>query len=326
MDRDTQFVERLRFFDGQQLFASDLQGIEASDRELRWLHNRSLHQPGVGNGYAVAGRKGDREVVIQEGYALNADGAEIVLHKPQVEQVPPVSGEPDGGPAYFDLTVSYPSDDDLEEAETREGVCLPRGVVRLRERPVFCWVRLRLDANRTLRAVNDRHALEIQTGMKIVLARAEVLNCRLNADITIALRRRARPPRQPVIRCQTQAVDWDFWDYQREVRPDGIPEGPTEVERVFLGFKKLIDTTAAGFRVTPCYSARITGERPLVVTLPDESPFLLLDGPAYIDQPTPASFSCHVPAVVLFGQMRFDDAVTDQVRKRWALTWLGIED
>jgi hypothetical protein len=325
MDRDTQFVERLRFFDGQQLFASDLQAIEASDRDLRWLHNRSLHQPGVGNGYAVAGRKGDREVVIQEGYALNAAGAEIVLREPQVEQVPPVSGEPGGGPAYFDLTVSYPNDDELEEAETREGVCLPRGVVRLRERPVFCWVRLRLDANRTLRAVNERHALEIQTGMKIVLARAEVLNCRLNADLAIALRRRARPPRQPVIRCETQAVDWEFWDYQREVRPSGIPEGPAKTERVFLGFKRLIDTTRAGFRVTPCYSARITGERPLEVRLGSAST-LLLDGPAYIDQPTPTSFFCHIPVVVLLGQMKFEDAVTRLAGQRWALTWLAIED
>ena len=325
MDRDTQFVERLHFFDGQQLFASDLQAIEASDRDLRWLHNRSLHQPGVGNGFAVAGRKGDREVVVQEGYALDAAGEEIVLREPQTEQVPPVSGEPGGGPAYFDLTVSYPSDDELEEAETREGVCLPRGVVRLRERPVFCWVRLRLDANRTLRAVNQRHALEIQTGTKIVLARAEVLNCRLNADLAIAVRRRARPPRQPVIRCETVAVDWEFWDYEREVPSPGI-EGPNSKERVFLGFKQVIDTSAAGFQVTPCYSARVTGERPLVVELNGKFAFALLDGPAYIDQPTRTGFSCYIPVVVLEATIRFEEAVTNRVRDRWALTWLAIED
>jgi hypothetical protein len=325
MDRDTQFVERLHFFDGQQLFASDLQAIEASDRDLRREHNRTLHRSGVGNGYAVSGRKGDREVVVQEGYALDAAGAEIVLREPQVEQVPPVSGEPGGGPAYFDLTVSYPSDDELEEAETREGVCLPRGVVLLRERPVFCWVRLRLDANRTLRAVNQRHALEIQTGMKIVLARAEVLNCRLNADLAIALRRRARPPRQPVIRCETVAVAWEFWDYEREVPSPGI-ESPNTKERVFLGFQQLIDTTTAGFRATPCYSARVTGERPLVVQLNNRFAFALVDGPAYIDQPTRTGFSCRIPVVVLEGTMRFEEAVTDRVRDRWALTWLAIED
>jgi len=156
-----------------------------------------------------------------------------------------------------------------------------------------------------------------------VLARAEVLNCRLNADLAIALRRRARPPRQPVIRCETVPVAWEFWDYEREVP---VPQGLSTTERVFLGFKQLIDTTAAGFRVTPCYSARVTGERPLVVELDNEFAFALLDGPAYIDQPTAMGFSCHLPALVLEGTMDFDEAVTDRVRDRWALTWLAIED
>ena len=62
----TRFVERLRYFDGQRLFADDLQGVEAFNREMRWLHNRSLHQPGIGSGLAVAGRRGDREVRIQQ--------------------------------------------------------------------------------------------------------------------------------------------------------------------------------------------------------------------------------------------------------------------
>ena len=57
---ETRFIERLQFFDGQRLFASDLQGLEAFNREMRWLHNRSLHQPGIGSGFAVYGKKGDR--------------------------------------------------------------------------------------------------------------------------------------------------------------------------------------------------------------------------------------------------------------------------
>mgnify|MGYP001036441712 CR=1 FL=1 len=46
----TQFLERIQFFNGQRLFASDLQALEAFNREMRWLHNQSLHQPGVGSG------------------------------------------------------------------------------------------------------------------------------------------------------------------------------------------------------------------------------------------------------------------------------------
>jgi hypothetical protein len=310
---ETSFVERLQFFDGQQLFAADLQAIEAADREARRAHNASLHE--AGDGYAVAGRKGDREVVVQPGYALDAAGDEIVLREPHVEPVPPVSGEPDGQPAFFDLTVSYPTDDDLEEAETREGVCLPRGVVRLRERPVFCWVRLRLDVNRKLRAVNERHALEIQSGMKIVLARAEVLKCRLNADLAIALRRRARPPRQPVIHCATQAAAWEVWSLPNET---------------VVGFKAPVDTGPAGFRVTPCYSARISGVRPLLVERPSgggggTEQFVLLDGPAYIHEPGTAGFVCHVPVFSLLeNQMDFDERFVDLARAQWGVTWFGL--
>ena len=65
------FTERIAFFDGQRLFASDLQFLEQFNREMRWLHNRSLHQPGIGSGFAVSGNKGDREVRIEPGYAID---------------------------------------------------------------------------------------------------------------------------------------------------------------------------------------------------------------------------------------------------------------
>jgi hypothetical protein len=118
---ETRFIERLQFFNGQRLFASDLQGIEAFNREMRWLHNKSLHQPGIGNGFAVAGKKDDREVQIGPGYAIDALGREIVLTQTQVEPVPPVAGEEDGTAALFDLTVSYPDD------STKRGACLLLG-------------------------------------------------------------------------------------------------------------------------------------------------------------------------------------------------------
>src|SRR5574342_507094 len=95
---ETRFVERLQFFTGQRLFATDLQAIEAFNREMRWLHNRSLHQPGVGKGFAVSGKRGDREVYIGPGYAMDADGREIVLTEAKTEPVPPVAGETDGSP------------------------------------------------------------------------------------------------------------------------------------------------------------------------------------------------------------------------------------
>jgi hypothetical protein len=314
----TPFVERLSFFNGQQLFASDLQAIDDFGRGMRWLHNRSLHQAGVGNGFAVTGLRGDREVSVQAGYAVDAQGREIVLLDTQVEPVPPVSGEPDGQPAYFDLTVSYPADSDLEEAETRDGVCLPRGAVRLRERPVFCWVRLGRDADGQLRAVNAGQAAQIQAGLLIVLARAEVLGCQLNADLSIAQRRRARPPQQPTIRCATVTAAWDVWSVDLG---DGVV--------IAFGLKTIVDTSAQGFRTTPCYSARVSGERPLVIDT-GNGQLVLLDGPAYIDTPTAVCFGCFVPVLDITGGLTLSvDKLTKALTTldaSWQVTWLAIED
>src|ERR1700730_10284061 len=169
----TQFVERLHFFDGQRLFAEDLQGIEAFNRAMRWLHNQSLHQPGVGRGLAATGAKGATEVTIGPGYAIDAKGREIVLTHDLVTAVPPVAGETDGSSIFFDLAISYPDAASLPEVETREGICLPPGAVRLREEPVVCWVRLARGASGELRPTLPALDLQIKGGLRIVLARAE---------------------------------------------------------------------------------------------------------------------------------------------------------
>src|SRR5262245_42820790 len=139
----TTFIERLQFFNGQRLFADDLQGLEALNREMRWLHNKSLHQAGIGNGFAVTGKKGDRQVTIGPGYAIDSEGREIVLTQSWAEPIPPVAGDDEGNPIFFDLTISYPPDGSLEETERREAICKqPGGTIRLQEKPVFCWVKL----------------------------------------------------------------------------------------------------------------------------------------------------------------------------------------
>ncbi len=208
---ETRSIERLRFFDGQRLFASDLQGIEAFNREMRWLHNQSLHQPGIGKGFAVTGRRGDREVRIGPGYALDDLGREIVLTTGRTEPVPPVDSERDGGSVFFDLTVAYPADATLAEAETRQGICLPRGVVRLREEPLFCWVRLEAGEDRTLHAVDTRLRDDVEQSRRIVLARVEVFQCKLKQPVSIAERKSARPATQPYIACGHDAVIWSEW-------------------------------------------------------------------------------------------------------------------
>jgi hypothetical protein len=315
--KQTRFIERLQFFDGQRLFAPDLQGLDAFNREMRWLHNRSLHQPGIGNGFAVSGKKGEREVRIGPGYAIDRDGREIVLLQDQVEPIPPVAGNQDGSPVLFDLTVSYPSDDNLEEVETRQGICAQAGAVRLKEEPIFCWIELGADGQPKDALIKQ----DILNGVRIRLGRAEVLNCQLNKDVSIAQRLNARPPAQPYICCADVEPDWQPWiiapidPVSFFASAGGEPVFRTLISALtFLpatfpvGLTAVIDTSHCGFLTTPCYSVRIVGPRVRRQTISVEvnevnrnlDLYFIIDGQVQITDPRPGRFTLFV---LLIGQM-----------------------
>lgn len=315
MIEQTRFVERLQFFNGQRLFADDLQGIEAFNREMRWLHNRSLHQPGIGNGYVVRSEQ-ERSVWIGAGYALDALGREIVLTQPQTLQVPPVAGDEGGQPAIFDLAVRYPDDADLEEAETRLGVCNTRGVVRLQEAPIFCWVRLQRTEQGELVAQDAQMRQAILDGMLIVLARIEVLHCKLYGFLSIAERRNARPECLPYIACGVaEPVLW-------ERNSDDL------AGRYFtpIILSADIDTKAAGFLTVPCYEVAILGPRVAHFAAIGTS-FLFIDQ-TYIETPRHDGFIAFVVVEyhLIGGEYAPDeDEILRWFQENWRLQWMGVE-
>ena len=259
----TQFVERLQFFNGQRLFASDLQGIDDFNREMRWLHNTSLHQPGIGNGFAVSGRKGDRQVIVNPGYALDAGGREIVLTHPETLQIPPVAGSGNGNSAFYALTVSYPDDAALEEAESREIICAPgqSGVIRRREEPVFCWIRLSGDGGDP---VHEKSKQDLLSFRKIRLAQIEVLNCQLKQAPSFAQRCNARPHCGPHVHCgKVPLSDFDLKKIDADMR---VNLNLTHSGVRTLRGEKRIDTSRAGFLTTPNYFANLQGERLIELT------------------------------------------------------------
>ena len=300
----TRFVERLQFFDGQRLFAEDLQGLEQQHRELRWLHNQSLHQPGVAAGYAVYGNKGDREVTIQPGYAIDSDGREIVLTETEVVPVPPVRGDVEGKSKAYYLTVKYPSADVLEETELREGICDGFGAVRRRELPVVCWI-----------ALDSELMKEVRCGRRIVLARADVLNCQLEKSLGLEARRNARPASQPYVACGATGEDEDLWA-DPVLSAFGILVQPRE----------RIDTSIARFRTAPRYLAQIVGSR----TFDVEGVEMLLDGflNVFDDEKPETGFkvSVLIPSL-LFGDKgeAVVDALKAQLKSKWRVQWLGVE-
>ncbi len=311
MLEETRSIERLQFFNGQRLFATDLQGLEAFNREMRWLHNRSLHQAGIGNGFAVVGKKGDREVTIMPGYAIDADGREIVLTTTHIEPVPPVANDGTGKPVLYDLAVSYPDDDELEEVETRDGVCLPRGVVRLREQPVFCWIRV--DGNGPAQLQKD-----IQDGTRLVLARAEVLNCQLNQPLAIAQRRSARPARLPYVAGDRTQITWPDFSWKVSAQS---PTVVLPLNDQTLPLRVEVNTGAAGFIALPQYSAHIEGTR--LHTSAGVTYFV--DGLINIVEPQADKFQLEVALLVWGVAMESTITIDQDTLQDWEIVWMGVE-
>ena len=305
---ETQFIERMAFFDGQRLFAEDYQALHGFSREMRWLHNRSLHQAGVGSGLVVLGEKGESIITITPGYALDQGGREMILAHDFKLQVPPVAGDGKGGAAFFDLTISYPSDEDLEETETRQGLCATGGVVRLKEEPIFCWVQLTKDERGNFSVKDNQLAGDIAAGRKIVIARAEVLQCKLNRRISMLQRRSARPPMLPYIASGNATPNWKIWTtgWDFWLERQGTFTIPGEV--LAFGLKTTIDTRSAGFQSAPWYTGRIDGSHvvPLidwnVQVNPGDAPatedFLFIEQ-ANVGNATKDSFTLYVVLTIL---------------------------
>ncbi|MEZ5351535.1 MAG: hypothetical protein R2762_02780 [Bryobacteraceae bacterium] len=319
-------VERNRFFNGQRLFASDLDAIDALHRQMRWLHNQSLHQPGIGSGFAITGKKGDRQVTIQSGYAIDSSGREIVLAETVVEPVPPVANDGYGGAVYFDLTVSYPDEKLLKASETRDGICLPGGAIRLREIPVFCWVRLGPPPDRL--PIDPVLSADLQNGRRLRLARAQVLNCQLDRPLSLAQRRNARPSEQPYVACgRAEEPAWT------------LPAGPKALG-VGLQLTTTVDTSAAGFRTTPCCTAHLVGDRVFRFEVGSRTVQRVLDGFVTLLNPGPAgfTFSILIPDTLFTRQPEsesdpdprtasdFEEQLMNQIaKKKWTVEWMGAE-
>lgn len=302
---DIPSLQRPSFFDGQRLLAGDLNTTQAFHRELRWLHNRSLHNWGIAFGYEVTGKRKERTVTVQPGYALDCEGHELILGEQLVMVIPPVAGNADGSPVTYYLTASYAEDADLTP-EMRSGACDSSGAVRRPEQPIVRWQ----DPNEGYRF-----------GFDIVLASIEVKQCQLAADASGAVRRDALPEQQPYV-AAGQTVEgetkWRLW-------PDGNQP---------VGVASTVSTTSAGFRSTPRYQAHVIGTR---VLLENEA---VIDGYAQIISTSAFSFDLVVllpqgqmlnatlnPASLINLQLppRLESSDPGKGGLGWHVVWMGIE-
>ncbi len=292
-------LERVVFFSGQRLTASDLFALERRQRELRWLHNRNLHSWGVASGFGVSGCRGDTAVRVEPGYGTDALGREIFLAEPVKKDVPAVAAKT-GGETVFYLVAAYVVDAQQEVLETRESVCHPGGAVRLGDDPLLDW----------------RTATQLDEGRHLVLAKIWVRNCRLSRDACTKVRRDVRPTLHPYVsagRTEAGDTDWTPWTVQGQM----------------VGLSTKVATKAARFHTTPRYLFMLAGERYL-----DASPGPLLAAPfTEMNEASASGFTVRVLLPKISGPLvnpaalRKPATTPALVREklRWHLQWVGIE-
>jgi hypothetical protein len=306
-------LDRVASFAGLRLEAKDLNDAAAVQRALRWLHNRGLHGWGIGLGFAVSGNKGDRQVRIGPGYALDCLGREIILAEAATKPVPARAGDAKGDPVRFYLVAAYPDDADLTVIERRTGECGTEGATRLRDQALLYW-----------KAQGEQAVAE---GMEIVLAQAMVQDCALAAPLSLEQRRSARPPQQPFVAAGETvpgATPWEIWE---EENGDGTS---------FLGIQTWVDTAAAQFGSTPYYQARVAGQRFFFIQpVPGAPDFpFFFDGLTVAANPQPVGFTLRV---VLPINLSVGDGTTlnpdellevaaETAREFWSVVWVGVED
>lgn len=316
VNNDIPELERPAFFDGQRLTAADLTAVQSYHRELRWLHNRSLHNWGIAFGLAVTGLRGERTVRIQPGYALDCKGRDLILSEPLEMPIPPEAGNGKGGPAIYYLTASYAEDADLTP-ETRNGTCGSSGAVRRPEEPIIRW------QNPDDTSGDGRFT----QGIDVVLASIKVQNCQLLTDISGSERRDAVPATQPYVAAgQSNAgqTTWRAWP----------PEGNQER---FLGIITTVTTTDAGFRTTPRYQAHVIGSR--VVGRLNNEIDVVVDGYTQVVNASAGSFDLVMTlpqGMIGTGLLNPPDILTPDLLDRlshhadeedlgWYVVWMGVE-
>ncbi len=285
-------LERLQFYPGQLLTADDLTTLDSNNRRLRWLHNRSLHNWGIGSGFDVTGKRGDTSVTVHPGYAIDDLGREIILAEDIKQPIPAVSG-----PATYYLVAEYLGDSGQTTEEQRDATaCYPGGSVRLTNDPAILW----------------KTKAQLKTGTDVILAEVSIQNCVLSQSPSTAPRRYATCGQSLYMKAAevlAENVQWKVW----------TQSGAN------IGFKAAIDTSAAKFQTTPVYQAHIIGSRTLA------SPALTVADFVSIANESSTGFTLQVALPSLSEKVN-PASLTDQTsgppllkQLGWRVAWMGIE-
>ena len=218
-------IERLRYWQGQRLRARDFRDQVEADAQLRWWHNRALHNTfGVRYGLAVSPAVTGRDLVAVEvdcGLAYDCFGRELVLRAARRVTLPPAGPRP---AASVTLLIRY-----KEASGDRSSASL--------NGPELFW--------------KPTATVEVTGG--VPLAR---VNYTPEAKLDDAF---ATPISRPLARPRIASGSTVPGDTAWELWKENLSDIRRERHEVPIGVQVTADTSAAGFSQTPAYFAWLQG-------------------------------------------------------------------
>jgi hypothetical protein len=324
-------LERLRYWQGQRLRARDFRDQLAIETQLRWWHNRALHNVfGVSLGFDVSPvlQSGTLTAVrVTCGLAYDCFGRELILQETREVPVPtaPLS-QGNRQVTLITLLLRYKEAAQFLQRNDLAAVCLSCSGSSFQEEPDFVW--------------KPTDGVQLTDGVPIAQVNFDnqqvIFDHQFREPISRPL---ARPYLASGATLSGHTV-WEPWLVEVSKRP------------ILIGLQTQIDTSAAGFTHTPCYFAWLQGALrdeqgqlllfPYFANITEASPtgfifrFLvpsltIPDGPrddvAAVDLSARERAETHVSAVVAGALLRGARRTTERAAQRLTLyvCWLGCE-
>jgi hypothetical protein len=231
-------IERLRYWQGQQLRSRDFRDQMMIEAQLRWWHNRALHHAyGVRYGLAVSRVDAAGALVavrVDCGVAYDCFGRELILQAAREIPLP----TPGSKPAILTLLIRYKDTAEFPAKRDVSGACAPCGRALSLERPEFLW--------------KPAHLVEVVDGVALAQVSDDGQGFDLRENFSAPLSRPLARPRIASGATVPEGTAWEKWS-------ERVSDANRNLSEVAVGYQVTVDTSAAGFTETPCYFAWLEG-------------------------------------------------------------------
>jgi hypothetical protein len=292
---DPRELQRLRYRPGQDLLSRDFRDQSRFDDQLRWWHNRAMHNAfGVRIGLTVhvVIAADQARANVEPGVAYDSFGRELILPRPTSVPIP--VGPDETEPRL--LVIRYRRHKHDRAADALTSICC--------DEPTTQHVELSWVPQRRVRPSDG-----VPLARVLYFEGEPLLDDQFDAPIARALAR----PRLGSGSTVLGATKWEIWDL------GGRPS-------FLLTLQLPIDTHAAGFTEPPCYFAWIQGG--LETRFDPAGPTFLLPLYSHLDAETLTGFRVRVVTFALnkrMGAVGSRNALLSLARQKLTVGWLGIQ-